>query len=120
MSDAQLSLDELRFINLVAARRVGGDPGASPAPLSVAIDGTADERPARRVAELGAALARPGAVAEAALPTALLAVICQLGRDGYRLVAPQGAAAGMIRGLRTGAVSVDAFAAWVEDRSIAG
>ena len=120
MSEAVLSLDELRFINLVAARRTGADHRASPPPPHLVIDGLDGARPARRVAELGAALARPGALAEAALPTALLAVICQLGRDGYRLVAPQGVAAGMVRGLRTGAVSVDAFAAWVEDRAIAG
>lgn len=119
MSGALLSSDELRFINLVAARRVGGDPAASPAAPGVVLGDLQSERPVRRAAQLGAALARPGAVAEAALPTALLAVICQLNRDGYRLVAPQGAAAGMIRGLRTGGVSAEGFAAWVEDRAIA-
>ena len=120
MSGALLSGEELRFINLVAARRVGGDAAAAPLQPQLGIEGLDGERAARRAAELGAALARPGALSEAALPTTLLAVICQLGRDGYRLVAPQGAAAGMIRGLRTGAVSVDSFAAWVEDRAIAG
>ena len=120
MSDPALSIDQLRFINLVAARRVGGDEQASPAPPQIAPDDLHDGPPVRRIAELGAALARPGAVTETALPTALLAVICQLNRDGYRLVAPQGVAAGMIRGLSTGAVSVDAFAAWLEDRTIPG
>ena len=115
-----LSIEELRFINLVAARRVAGDAAASPPPPQIAIEGLEEERPSRRAAELGAALARPGTLAAAALPTTLLAVLCQLGRDGYRLVAPQGAAAGMIRGLRTGSVSVDSFAGWVEDRAIAG
>lgn len=119
MSGAVLSGDELRFINLVAARRVGGDPAASPAAPDVVLAAMQSEPPVRRAAHLGAALARPGAVAQAPLPTALLAVICQLKRDGYRLVAPQGAAAGMIRGLRTGGVSLDGFAAWVEDRAIA-
>lgn len=120
MSGKVLGVDELRFINLVAARRFAGDPSASPPQPQIVIEGLDGERPARRVAELGAALARPGALAEAELPTTLLAVLCQLNRDGYRLVAPQGAAAGMIRGLRTGAVSVDSFTAWVEDRAIAG
>ena len=120
MSSEPLSSEELRFINLVAARRVAGDPAASPAAPGVLLGDLQRERPVRRAAQLGAALARPGVVAEAALPTALLAVICQLNRDGYRLVAPQGVAAGMIRGLRTRAVSVDSFAAWVEDRAIAG
>ena len=119
MSGELLSSEELRFINLVAARRVAGDPAASPAAPRVELGDLQSERPARRAAHLGAALARPGAVAEAALPTALLAVICQLNRDQYRLVAPQGAAAGMIRGLRTGGVSVEGFVAWVEDRAIA-
>jgi prophage maintenance system killer protein len=68
---------------------------------------------------VAAAVLRPGALAGAALPTALLAVVCQLARDGYRLMAPQGAAAGMVRGLATGNVSVTAFAAWVEDRAVA-
>jgi hypothetical protein len=118
MSAAPLDIDELRFINLVAARRFGHDAAASSALPDVEVGNEPDERPARRAAELAAALARPGAVAAAALPTALLAVICQLDRDGYRLVAPQGVAAGMIQGLRTGAVSVAAFAVWVEDRAI--
>lgn len=115
-----LSVDEVRFINLVAARRVAGDAGASPASPDIVIDDVPGERSARRVAKLGAALARPGALTQAALPTALLAVICQLNRDGFRLVAPQGAAAGMIRGLSSGDVSVDGFAVWIEDRAIAG
>lgn len=119
MSTELLNGDEVRFINLVAARRVGGDPGAAPAAPHLALEGLPGERPALRAAHLGATLARPGAVEKAALPTALLAVICQLHRDGYRLVAPQGAAAGMIRGLSTGGVSVAGFAAWVEDRAIA-
>ena len=119
MSGGLLTIDDLRFINLVAARRVAGDPAASPGAPDVALGELQNEKPVRRAAHLGAALARPGAVASAPLPTALLAVICQLSRDGYRLVAPQGAAAGMIRGLSTGGVSVDGFAAWVEDRAIA-
>ena len=120
MSRTVLSLDEVRFVNLVAARRVAGDARASPAAPDIVIEDVDGERPARRVAELGAALVRPGALTQAALPTALLAVICQLNREGYRLVAPQGAAAGMIRGLSTGGVTVEGFAAWVEDRAIAG
>ena len=118
MSGELLSSEELRFINLVAARRVGGDPAASPAAPGAALGDLESERPVRRAARLSAVVLRPGVVADAALPTALLVLICQLNRDGYRLVAPQGAAAGMIRGLSTGGVSAEAFAAWVEDRAI--
>jgi prophage maintenance system killer protein len=118
MSGVPLSVADVRFINLVAARRVCGDPAASPAPPETTLAEVRSQTPALRAAELAAALLRPGALSVAALPTALLAIVCQLDRDGYRLVAPQGAAAGMIRGLRNGSVSVSGFAAWVEDRAI--
>lgn len=120
MSSGLLSVDDVRFINLVAARRLCGDPGASPAPPQTTLGEVRSEKPAARAAELAAALLQPGALAVAALPTALLAVVCQLARDGYHLLAPQGAAAGMVRGLGNGDISVTGFAAWVEDRAIGG
>lgn len=117
MSEGTLTADQLRFINLVARRRVLGEPDAvAPPPMS--LDEISDPRPPRRAAALAAAVVRPGTLDGAALPTALLAVICQLDRDGFRLVAPQGAAAGMVRGLAAGEVSLGAFAAWLEDRAV--
>lgn len=114
-----LTVEEVRFINLVAARRVAHDAAAVPPPPHTTLDELSSEQPAHRAAQLGAALTRPGVLDEAALPSALLAVLCQLHRDGFRLVAPQGAVAGMVRGLSTGRVGQSDFAAWVEDRAIA-
>lgn len=119
MSAAPLGLAEVRFINLVAARRVAGDASASPNLTNLALDGVSADRASLRAAQLAAALSRPGALDVAALPTALLAVLCQLNRAGLRLMAPQGVAAGMIQALSTGRVDVDEFAAWVEDRAVA-
>jgi prophage maintenance system killer protein len=116
MSAGVISRDDVRFINLVAARRfaqVASPP--SPSDVSDAVDG---ETPYRRAASLAAALLRPGVLEVAALPTALLAVACQLARDGYSLTAPQGAAAGMVRDLARGTTSIDVFAAWLEDRAV--
>ncbi|HEX6538306.1 MAG TPA: hypothetical protein VF155_03910 [Candidatus Dormibacteraeota bacterium] len=118
MTAALLGLDEVRFINLVAARRVAGDQSAAPDTPNARLEDVRSEEPPVRAAQLAAALARPGALAVAALPTALLAVVCQLRRDGLRLIAPQGVAAGMIRGLSTGRVGVEDFAAWLADRAI--
>lgn len=118
MSERTVTADEVRFINLVARRRVLGESAAT-APPSASLEQSTAPNPSRRAAELAAAILRPGTLAAAALPTALLAVVCQLGRDGFRLMAPQGAAAGMVRGLAAGEVSVGAFAAWLEDRAVA-
>ncbi|MGH7686966.1 MAG: hypothetical protein ACREN2_09140 [Candidatus Dormibacteria bacterium] len=118
MSGRVLTLEEVRFINLVATRRVAHDAAATPAPPHTTLEQVSSEQPAQRAAQLGAALTRPGALDEVALPSALLAVLCQLHRDGFRLVAPQGAVAGMVRGLSSGRVGLSDFAAWVEDRSI--
>lgn len=117
MSEPVLSADQLRFINLVARRRVLRDAGAAAPPL-LSLDEISEPTRARHAAALAAAVVRPGVLDGAALPTALLAVVCQLDRDGFRLLAPQGAAAGMVRGLAHGAVSVGAFAAWLEDRAV--
>ena len=119
MSGRVLTVDEVRFINLVAARRVAHDGAAAPAAPHTTLDEVTSEQPARRAAQLGSALTRAGVLDEAALPSALLAVLCQLHRDGFRLVAPQGAVAGMVRGLSTGRVGLSDFADWVEDRAIA-
>lgn len=118
MSATGLSADEVRFVNLVAGRRFGSaEPGWEP--LRPALDGMGGETPFMRAASLGAALARPGVLAVAPLPTILLATCCQLRREGLRLMAPQGAAAGMIRGLANGSVGIGEFAAWLEDRAVA-
>lgn len=119
MSGRVLSVEEVRFINLVAARRVAHDGAAAPAPPHTTLQEVSSEQPAQRAAQLGTALTRPGVLEQAALPSALLAVLCQLHRDGFRLVAPQGAVAGMVRGLSNGRVALNDFAAWVEDRAIA-
>ena len=118
MSGAPLAGDEVRFINLVAARRVTRGPTAAAETAHSGLDEVRSDQPPVRAAQLAAVLARPGTLAVAALPTTLLAVICQLRRDGLRLIAPQGVAAGMIRGLSTGRVGVDEFAAWLADRAI--
>ncbi|MFN2582307.1 MAG: hypothetical protein ABR498_06155 [Candidatus Dormibacteria bacterium] len=112
---ATLDPQQLRFINLVAARRFAHQEGDVPAPDVGEIDGAT---PQRRAAALAAALMQPGAVETAAAQTALLAVCCQLRRDGLRLIAPQGVLAGMVRGLATGRVTADEFAAWLQDRSV--
>ena len=116
MSADVIGLDAVRFINLVAARRFAGvvDP---PAPDDV-LGSVSGDTPYQRAASLAWALVQPGALAVAALPTALLAVCCQLGRDGYGLMAPQGAAAGMIRGLANGTIQRSAFAGWLQDRAV--
>ena len=113
-----LSDGEVRFIGLVAARRSGG---VEPAwePPAVSLDGLGGDTPFARAASLGAALARPGVLDAATLPAILLATCCQLRRDGYRLMAPQGVAAGMTRGLAGGSVSAAEFAAWLQDRAVA-
>lgn len=117
MSEPVLTAEEVRFINLVALRRVVGDAAAA-APPAVALEPIHGPTPSRRAAEVAAALLRPGVLERGALPTALLAVVGQLHRDRFRLVAPQGAAAGMVRELAIGAIDVTAFAAWVEDRAV--
>lgn len=118
MSAAVLTGDEVRFVNLVAARRSGSlAPGWQPPAL--ALDPIDGDTPFARAAALAAALARPGVLETASLPTILLATCCQLRRDGHRLMAPQGVAAGMTRGLANGSVSAAEFAAWLKDRAVA-
>ena len=116
MSGEVMGLDAVRFINLVASRRFEGvaDPPA-PSDLLGSVGG---DTPYQRAASLAWALVQPDAVAVAALPTALLAVCCQLGREGYGLMAPQGAAAGMIRALANGTIERTVFAGWLLDRAV--
>lgn len=116
MSAGAMSFDAVRFINLVAARRFAG-VASPPAPRDD-LESVGGATPFRRAASLAAVLLQPGVLEAAALPTALLAVACQLGREGYSLMAPQGAAAGMVRSLARGTTSIDMFAAWLEDRAV--
>ena len=112
---SELSADDLHFINLVASRRFARVEGDVPAP---GIDAVEAPTPQARAAALATALLQAGAVNTAPAPTALLAVCCQLRRDGLRLIAPQGVLAGMIRGLENGRVAVGEFASWLQDRSV--
>ncbi|MBV9101399.1 MAG: hypothetical protein JOZ46_10915 [Candidatus Dormibacteraeota bacterium] len=112
-----LSAAELRLVSLVAARRFAGtqpdDSGLAGVP-----EAAADAAPFARAAAVAAAVLRPGASA-AVRPAALLAVCAQLGLDGFELLAPQGATAGMVAGLAAGTVSTAAFSRWLEDRAVA-
>ncbi len=116
MSSDVISLEAVRFINLVAAPRFAG--AATPPPPGDVLSSVHGDTPYRRAASLTSAVLAPGALAVAALPTALLAVCCQLGHEGYSLFAPQGAAAGMIRELAGGSIDVDRFADWLQDRAV--
>ena len=110
---------DLRFVNLVAARRfAGGDPGAvDAAALDAALAAAADGPPFTRAATLAAELVQRGVFSSAPLHTALLALHCSLSLDGFSLVAPQGVLAGMIRGLsRDGDAA--GVARWLEDRAV--
>lgn len=109
---------ELRFINLVAARRFGAAAAAEPPPLQVT-EGSTSANPFRRAASVAAALLAGGAPSTATRPRALLAMCCQLQLDGYELLAPQGTAAGMIAALAKDHSSGDALSRWLEDRSVA-
>lgn len=116
---ASLTIADLRFINLVAARRFsGGEPGPrDEAALESAVAGCADCTAYTRAAALAAAVVSQGAVTSAPLQTALLAMHCSLRLDGLSLLAPQGVLAGMLRGLATSR-DVDALARWLEDRAV--
>jgi len=116
MSTDVIGLDAVRFINLVAARRFAGVDAAPP--TGDFLGSAGGDTPYERAAALAAAVVKPGALAVAALPTALLAVCCQLRREGYSLFAPQGAAAGMIRELATGVIEANRFAGWLQDRAV--
>jgi hypothetical protein len=114
-----LSADEVRFINLVVTRRHGG--GGDPEPprgLEEALAGVIQTAPPARAAALAEALLRQAVFPSAPLQTALLALCCQLRLDGFNLLAPQGAAAGLIRELAAGKVDAAVLARWLEDRGV--
>lgn len=116
---AVLSADDLRFINRIATARYGGaEVGAvDEVALAAALDAASEGSPFVRAAALAGGLLGRMAFAAAALPTALLAVHCVLALEGFSLIAPQGVAAGMIRGL-DGAGDAATVARWLEDRAV--
>ncbi len=113
-----LSSDQLRFINLVAARRFAGRDPEPDAGAAVPQHAAAGDSAFRRAAAVAASAARGRAFTVAPGPTALLAMCCQLANEGFELLAPQGAAAGMISGLRAGRVDEATVARWIEDRAV--
>jgi prophage maintenance system killer protein len=114
-----LTSADLRFINLVASRRFGGArEAAEPRGLDSALEAVAAGTPYARAAALAAELIGRSVFAGAVLPTALLAMVTQLERDGLELLAPQGAIVGMIRELASGEVDVATVARWLEDRAV--
>src|SRR5437868_15112805 len=100
MSSDVISLEAVRFINLVAARRFAG--AATPPPPGDVLSSVHGDTPYRRAASLTSALLAPGALAVAAFPTALLAVCRPLGPVGHSLFSPQGAAGGVVRAVSGG------------------
>ncbi len=112
---------DLRFVNRVAARRYAG---GEPSPLdeqsidaALAEAAEAEGTAFVRIATLAAALLRGRAFASAPLPTALLILHCGLALEGYVLIAPQGVAAGMIRGVADDGDAAR-LARWLEDRAV--
>jgi hypothetical protein len=114
-----LSPDDLRFVNLVAVRRFGGDR-AQPytGDLATLASRTGGATPYVRAAAAAALAVAPGTFARFAQPTALLAMCAQLALEGLQLLAPQGAVVGMVRELARGEVDVATVARWLEDRSV--
>ena len=109
---------DLRFINLVAARRFAGSDASPPQALDAALAQVIGASPYERAASLAAVLLTEGVFTVAARPTAFLAMCVQLNLHGYDLLAPQGVAAGMMAGLAAGRLDVQAVARWLEDRSV--
>lgn len=114
-----LSAADLRFMNLVAARRfAGAEPTAvEDAALDAALAASDAPSAPGRAAQLAGALLADRVFAVAPLPTALLAVHCALWRDGLNLLAPQGVVAGMVRQLAADG-DTGRVARWLEDRSV--
>jgi hypothetical protein len=109
---------DLRFINLVAARRFAGSDPSPPQALDAALAQVTGVSAFERSASLAAVLLASGAFSVAPRPTAFLAMCVQLNLHGYDLLAPQGVAAGMMAGLAAGRLDVAAVARWLEDRSV--
>jgi hypothetical protein len=118
-ADGALSAESVRFINLVATRRfAGGGEPEPPRGLDEALGALIPATPFARAAALAETLLRHSVFASAPLQTALLALLCQLRLDDFVLLAPQGAAAGLIRELADGTVDATVLARWVEDRAV--
>jgi len=109
---------DLRFINLVAARRFAGSDPSPPQALDAALAQVTGVSAYERAASLAGVLVAGGVFAVAPRPTAFLAMCVQLNLHGYDLLAPQGVAAGMMAGLAAGRLDVHAVARWLEDRSV--
>lgn len=119
MSEAPLlTAADLRFVNLVAARRFGGRAPIEPDDLDGALRSVTGATPPQRAAAIAGALLGRRVFEVAPLPTALLAMTAQLDREGLQLLAPQGATVGMVRELALGSGDVAVVARWLEDRSV--
>lgn len=119
MSAAPLGADDLRFINLVASRRFSRNDPEPAGDVEAAVGEAAAAVSAhRRAAALAATLLQRHVFPSAPAQTALLALACQLRRDGFELVAPQGAVVGMVQGLASGRVDQETVARWLEDRAV--
>jgi len=115
----QLTSADLRFINLVAARRFTDvpEPRSDDSVLAACL-GDADAATAHeRAALLAGALVRRHAFAVAPLQTVLLVIHCALVLEGFTVLAPQGAAVGMLRELGDGGDPA-VLARWLEDRAV--
>jgi prophage maintenance system killer protein len=112
---------DVRFVNRVAARRfAGGEPGPldeGSVAAAIADAATAEGTAFVRIATLAASLLQRHVFAIAPLPTALLILHCGLALDGYALIAPQGVAAGMVRGAADDG-DASRLARWLEDRAV--
>jgi hypothetical protein len=118
MSDV-LSATDCCFVNLVASRKYGAGDPAPPAGLDDALAAVSGKSPHERAASLAVSLLGRHVFETASAETALLVMLCQLNRDGFELVAPQGAVVGMLQGARSGSVDGGALTRWLEDRSVA-
>src|ERR1700726_2196191 len=106
---------DLRFINLVAARRFAGSDPAPPQALDAALAQVTGVSAFQRSASLAAVLLASGVFSVAPRPTAFLAMCVELNLHGYDLLAPQGVAAGMMAGPAAGRPDRHAGAGWGEE-----
>lgn len=112
---------DVRFVNRVAARRcAGGEPGPldeGSVDAAIAEAATAEGTAFVSIATLAVSLLQRHVFASAPLPTALLILHCGLALEGYALIAPQGVAAGMVRGAADDG-DASRLARWLEDRAV--
>lgn len=116
--ERSLGVEDLRFINLVAARRFGRGGQHLQAVRVEDLPPDASGSPFLRAASLAHALLRQRLFDDAPLATALLVMCAQLARDGLQLLAPQGAVVGMISELASGSIDAASLARWLEDRAV--